>query len=193
MNKHIKEAITVLEQGGIVIFPTDTAFGIGCRMDDEKAVEKLFSIRKRPNRHAVPVLFSSTDMVKQYVTEIPDRVMDDLMLKYWPGALTVILPAQLKKVPKLVRGGGITVGTRIPAHKVPLALINGLKFPLIGTSANFHGEPTPYKLADIDPQLHYLVDYLVPGTTSVGEASTVIDCSDEPWKIVRQGAVQVNF
>jgi L-threonylcarbamoyladenylate synthase len=193
MNKHIKEAIKVLKQGGIVIFPTDTAFGIGCRMDDEQAVEKLFSIRKRPNRQAVPVLFSSTDMVRDYVTDIPEKVMDDLMLKYWPGAVTIILPAQLKKVPKLVRGGGITIGTRIPAHEIPLSLIQGLKVPLIGTSANFHGEPTPYKLANIDPKLHYLVDYLVPGTTSLGKESTVIDCSAGSWKVVRQGAVELKL
>jgi L-threonylcarbamoyladenylate synthase len=193
MNKHIKEAIQVLEQGGIVIYPTDTAFGIGCRMDNEQAVEKLFSIRNRPSRQAVPVLFSSTDMVKEYVTAIPEQVMDTMILRYWPGALTVILPARLKKVPKLVRGGGITIGTRIPAHAVPLALIHGMNVPLIGTSANFHGEPTPYKLADIDPKLHYLVDYLVPGTTSIGKVSTVVDCSVEPWKIVRQGALMVEL
>jgi L-threonylcarbamoyladenylate synthase len=191
MENNIKQAIKVLKQGGIVIYPTDTAFGIGCRMDDEQAVEKLFSIRKRPNIQAVPVLFSSTKMMEEYVTDIPGRVMDDLMLKYWPGALTVILPADLKKVPKLVRGGGISIGCRIPAHEVPLSLIAGLKVPIIGTSANFHGEPTPYTLAEIDPQLHYLVDYLVPGTTSVGKESTVIDCVNEPWKIVRQGAVEV--
>jgi L-threonylcarbamoyladenylate synthase len=193
MNKHIKEAVNILDQGGIVIFPTDTAFGIGCRMDDEKAVEKLFSIRNRPSRQPVPVLFNSTDMVKNFVTEIPDTVMDNILLKYWPGAVTVILPAKLETVPTLVRGGGLTLGTRIPAHEVPLALINDLKVPLIGTSANFHGEPTPYKLTDIDPKLHYLVDYLIPGTTSVGKVSTVIDCTVEPWKVVRTGAVTLDL
>lgn len=189
MNKHIKEAIKVLEQGGIIIFPTDTAFGIGCRMDDIQAVEKLFSIRKRPNRQAVPVLFNSVEMIEQYVLDIPQKVRDKLMKKYWPGALTIILPADLKKVPKLVRGGGISIGTRIPAHEVPLSLITELGVPLIGTSANFHGEKTPYKLADIDPKLHYLVDYLIPGTTSLQKESTVIDCTKVPWEIKRQGAI----
>ena len=190
-DKKIKEAVTVLKQGGIVIFPTDTAFGIGCRMDNVQAVEKLFSISKRPNRQAVPVLFNSVNMIEQYVLNIPEKVKGELMEKYWPGALTIILPADLKKIPKLVRGGGITIGTRIPDHAVPLSLIEGLGVPLIGTSANFHGVQTPYTLADIEPKLHYLVDYLIPGTTNLQKESTVIDCTKDPWQVVRQGAAKV--
>jgi len=191
MDNKIQEAIKVLKQGGIVIFPTDTAFGIGCRMDDVQAVEKLFSIRKRSPQQAVPVLFNSVEMVEKYTLGIPQKVRSELMEKYWPGALTIILPANLTKVPKLIRGGGVSIGTRIPAHEVPLSLITGLGVPLIGTSANFHGEPTPYKLADIDPKLHHLVDYLVPGTTTLQKESTVIDCTKEPWEIRRQGAVKL--
>lgn len=191
MNKYREEAITILKQGGIVIFPTDTAFGIGCRMDNEQAVEKLFSIRKRPSKQAVPVLFNSIELVEQYVLDIPEKVRSELMDKYWPGALTIILPADMKKVPKLVRGGGMSIGTRIPAHEVPLSLISAIGVPLIGTSANFHGEPTPYRLADIDPKLYRLVNYVVPGTTSIKKESTVIDCTIEPWQIRRQGAIAI--
>jgi L-threonylcarbamoyladenylate synthase len=190
--EHIKKAVQILKEGGVVIFPTDTAFGIGCRVDDEEAVKKVFSIRKRPTTQAVPVLCSSVEMVKEYVTDFPEKVRS-LIDRYWPGALTVILPAQLEKTPSLVRGGGITIGTRIPNHASTLEMIRGLNVPIIGPSANFHGDPTPYEMADIDPRLYNLVDYIVPGVCSVKKESTVIDCSEEKFKIIRKGALDIGI
>lgn len=191
MNIHSKKAVKILKEGGVLIFPTDTAFGIGCRADDEEAVQKVFNIRKRPLTQAVPVLFSSVEMVKEYVTDFPDtiRVLTD---KHWPGALTIILPAKIDKVPSLVRSGGLSIGVRIPNHPGTLQMIKGVGVPIIGPSANFHGDPTPYEMADIDPRLYNLVDYIVPGICSVKKESTVIDCSITPWKIVRQGAIKIN-
>src|SRR3990167_257366 len=107
----LDKAIDVMKQGGIVIFPTDTAFGIGCRMDDEKAVAKLFKIKKRPSDKAVPVLFENVPMVDEYVLPY-DASIKRLMREYWPGALTIILPCRTSKVPSLVRGGGKTLGVR---------------------------------------------------------------------------------
>lgn len=193
MHNEITQAIQILKEGGIVIFPTDTAFGIGCRMDKEASVKKLFSIRRRPNTQAVPVLFDTVSRVESYVTEIADTVRKELIDKYWPGALTIILPAKLEKVPEIVRGGGLTIGTRIPAHAVPVSLIQGIDVPLIGTSANLHGDKTPYLLSDIKPELFSLVDYLISGTTSIQQESTVIDCSSESWTIKRQGAVKITL
>lgn len=193
MNNHITEATTVLNQGGIVIFPTDTAFGIGCLANNILAIEKIFSIRQRPHTQAAPVLFDTVSRVREYVTHIPETVERELMEKYWPGALTVILPAKLTKMPSLVRGGGLTIGTRIPAHEIPRLLVQKTGVPLLGPSANFHGKPTPYRLADIDPSLIALVDYIVPGTTTVMRESTVIDCSETPWEIKRQGALEVTL
>ena len=115
----IPHAIELIKKGGIIIYPTDTAFGIGCRIDNEAAVSKLFSIRERPVNKATPVLFSSLEMAEEFVTDIPEDVRP-LLKKYWPGALTVILPADLKKVPSLIRGGGLGIGCRVPNHEVPL-------------------------------------------------------------------------
>ena len=191
MNIHSDKAVEILRDGGVVIFPTDTAFGIGCRMDDIEAVQKVFNIRKRPITQAVPVLFSSIDMVKKYVKSFPEEIKS-LTDKYWPGALTIILPARIDKVPSLVRGGGLTIGVRIPSHKETLKMIENTGVPIIGPSANFHGGNTPFDMADIDPSLYNLVDYVLPGVCSVKKESTVIDCSVNPWKVVRQGAVNIN-
>lgn len=190
MNSDIQKAIEVLSDGGIVIFPTDTAFGIGCRVDREDSIKRLFQIRKRPETQAMSVLVSSVEMAKEYVQNIPQEVQEKLINKYWPGALTVVLNAQ-ESVLKSVTGGGFTVGVRIPNHLATLELINGLGVGLLGPSANFHGEQTPYSMDDLSPELVRLVDYVVPGECIVKEASTVIDCTVAPWKIIRDGAVKL--
>ncbi|MFH0864167.1 MAG: L-threonylcarbamoyladenylate synthase [Candidatus Gottesmanbacteria bacterium] len=189
--ENVDRAIKIINKGGIIIFPTDTAFGIGSRMDNEKSVERLFKIRQRPVNMAVPVLVSSIDMAQKYLQPIGDEVKK-LMTKYWPGALTVILPCKPELVPGLVRGGGQTLGVRMPNHEVPLYIINSIGVPILGSSANFHGQSTPYKTQDLSPELIKMVDYVIPGECQLGMASTVIDCSVKPWKIIRQGAVKIS-
>lgn len=192
MNNQIQKAIEILKSGGVGIFPTDTAFGIGCVIDDEKAVERLFDIRKRPPTQATPVLIDSIEMAREYFVHIPKEV-EELMQKHWPGALTIVLQSRTEKIPSLVRGGGSTIGLRIPNHPVTRKLIRGVGKPILGPSANFHGEPTPYTFESLDPELVRLADFVLPGECSVKEASTVIDCTVRPWKILRQGKVSVSF
>jgi len=192
MENAIEKATNVLREGGIVIFPTDTAFGIGCRIDDERAVKRLFAIRRRPETWATPVLISHAHMAKKYVLPIPQRVEKILIERYWPGALTIVLPCKTEQVPELVRGGGKTLGIRMPNHPVTLDIIKNLGIPILGPSANIHGEKTPYMYEDLDPDLVSLVDFVLPGACIMKKASTVIDCSVEPWNILREGAVEIN-
>lgn len=190
MINQIQKAIEILKNGGVGIFPTDTAFGIGCVIDDEKAVERLFDIRKRPPTQATPVLIDSIEMAREYFVHIPKDV-EALMQRYWPGALTIVLQSKTARIPSLVRGGGNTIGLRIPNHEVTRDLIRGVGKPILGPSANFHGEPTPYMFESLDPELVKLVDFVLPGECSIKEASTVIDCTASSWKILRQGAVTI--
>jgi len=189
----IEQAIRILNQGGVVIFPTDTAFGIGCRMDREDAIKRLFTIRKRPETQATPVLVSGIAMAKEYLLSVPDDVREKLIDKYWPGALTIVLPCQTEKVPELVRGQGTNLGVRMPNHETALAIIEQVGVPLLGPSANFHGEKTPYLFEDLDKELVKLVDFVVPGECSVKEASTVVDCSVNPWHVLRQGMIEIEI
>lgn len=189
--KEIEEAIKILTQGGIVIFPTDTAFGIGCRIDDEKAIERLFKIRRRPQEKAVPVLVDSFEMAQEYLLPISKDVREKLIKPFWPGALTIILPCKLDKVPELVRGGGSNLGVRMPDNEVVLSLIGGVGVPILGSSANFSGGKTPFQFLDIDKELLSKVDYVVEGECKFKEPSTVIDCSVRPWKIIRMGVVKL--
>ena len=192
MQDQLKKAIEILRDGGIVIFPTDTAYGIGCRLDDERAVRRLFKIRKRPITQATPVLVDSIEMAKRYLEIIPYDVEEKLIKPYWPGKLTIILDCIIVKVPSLVRGGGQTLGVRLPNHELITKIIQELGVPLLGPSANFHKETTPFKFKDLDPKLVRLADYVLEyDSNSDKTVSTVIDCSSVPWKIVRQGAVKI--
>lgn len=184
----IQNAIRILKDGGIVIYPTDTAFGIGCRIDRHDSVDKLFAIRNRPRSMATPVLVDSMEMALSYYSS-PANIVRRLMREHWPGALTIIAHCRKNLIYSPIRGGGGTVGLRMPNHQTALALIRGVGVPIIGTSANFHGMPTPYTFSDLDPELVKLADAVVPGACSVGLASTVVDCSTHPYIIVRQGSV----
>lgn len=188
----VEQAIKIVKKGGIVIIPTDTAFGISCRMDNEPAIKKLFDIRKRPESQATPVLFDSIERVREFVTF--DSSVEELMIKYWPGALTIVLKCDTSKVPGLVRGGGENLGVRIPDHLIPRRIAEEIGVPILGPSANFHGEQTPYKFEELDKSLTKLVDFIVEGKTKGGNlASTVIDCTEKPWRIIRQGAVKIDL
>lgn len=190
MEDIVKQAIKIIKEGGIIIYPTDTAFGIGCRIDGPKSVDRLLTLRKRPLSQAMPVLVATKEMALPYWSH-PSHIVRRLMNQYWPGALTIVAPCKKRLIYSPIRGGGDTVGLRMPNHKTTLTIIKGVGVPILGPSANFHGQPTPYRLQDLDPELVKLVDLVVSGKCSVGQASTVVDCSVDPYKIIRQGAVKL--
>jgi L-threonylcarbamoyladenylate synthase len=190
MNKNLEKAIKVVRDGGIIIYPTDTAFGIGCRIDKVDSVRRLYKIRRRPSEKAVPVLVSSKKMAEEYASDIKPEAFE-LIEKYWPGGLTLVLRSTVAKVPEIVRGGGLTVGLRMPNHDSALELIRKVGVPIVGCSANFAGEATPYKMSDLNPELIKLVDFVLPGRTTLKKASTVVDLSSGKMKIIREGAVRL--
>lgn len=188
----LPKAIEVMRQGGIVIYPTDTAFGIGCRIDNHSAVERLFSIRKKPPFMPMPVLVTDILMAKKYFKmPIPQRAEKDIK-KFWPGGLTVVYYySNNKNISSLISGSTTTIGMRAPDHKCPLKIIEAVGKPIVGTSANFHGKFTPFRTQDIDPGLIKLVDYVVEGTCKRQNISTVVDYTFDPPKILRQGVVRI--
>ena len=189
--EEIKKVANILKNGGIVIFPTDTAFGIGCRIDIEGAVRKLLEIRKRPVAQPSPVLVSGLEMAKKYVESIPYEVEKNLIKKFWPGALTIILKAKKDLVPDAVRGGGENLGVRMPNSFPLLKIIDTVGVPILGSSANFSRGKTPFSNDELDPNLTKLVDYVVKGESKNRNASTIIDCTTKDWKILRQGAIEI--
>jgi len=188
MKQDSTQAITVLKEGGIVIFPTDTAFGIGCRIDDRKAVDRLFRIRKRPRTQATPVLVASIDQALPYL-DSPSDIVRQLMNQYWPGALTIVSLCKKELVYSPIRGDGKTIGIRMPDHTDVRTVIAQVGVPILGPSANIHGKKTPFLFEELDPVLTSQVDFVLPGACQRKIVSTVVDCSVDPFSIIRQGAV----
>ncbi len=186
MNKDLKKAIETLKKGGVVIFPTDTAFGIGVRIDKTESIEKLIKIRGRDELKPFPILVDSIKMAKPINKEV-----NQLMKKYWPGGLTIVLPCLKEKVSPLIRANNNTIGLRMPDHKQTLSLIKGVGVPIIGCSANFPNDKPPFSLKEVDKNLIKSVNFVLKGKCFKKKQSTVIDCSKKPWRILRIGAVSI--
>jgi L-threonylcarbamoyladenylate synthase len=191
-NNNYKKAIKILKKGGIVVFPTDTVYGMGCRIEKRSYVKKLFKIRKRPFQKAVPILVSSIEMAVKYFRSPLPNIVRSLMKDYWPGGLTVVYFRNKNTVSSYVSGEGDTIGIRMPDYKNILQMIEEVGVPVIGTSANFHSKPTPVKYAQLDLDLVKLSDYVIKGECRGDKSSTVIDCTKKPWEILRQGTVKID-
>lgn len=180
-----------LKTGGVVIFPTDTVWGVGCRFDNVEAVKRVYQIRNRPEEKAVPVLVSSLFQAQEYFTDLPEKVTT-LLKNYWPGGLTVVYFAKQDRVLPEVRGGGETVGLRMPNKIELLKVIKGVGVPILGPSANFSGGKTPTNKNELDTNLIKLADMVMEGECDGNLSSTVIDCTKTPWQVIRQGAVLID-
>jgi L-threonylcarbamoyladenylate synthase len=192
MNHKLEKAIKVFKDGGIVIFPTDTAIGIGCRLNNESSLKRLFEIRKRPKNKPVLALVDSLEMAQKYLLPISQEIKEELIRKYWPGELTIIFNCDLNKVPSIARGGGKTLGIRFPNDARLIELIRKVGSPIVAPSANFAGRETPFKFEDLDPKLVKQADYVLDENPNYKNiVSTVIDCTVNPWKILREGATKI--
>jgi len=174
----IENTVNILRQGGVVVFPTDTVYGIGCRFDRQEAVARIQNIKKS-NQH-FPLLISDVKTAHQMAIVTPQA--QHFMDRYWPGALTLILEAKVKHE---------KIGLRLPDSDQLREIIDKVGVPIVGTSANFHGQKTAATFSELDPNLVKLADFVVRGTCKLGKESTVVDATFNPPKLVRQGAVKI--
>ncbi len=183
-------AANLLRQGEVIALPTDTVYGVGALAFNAGAVAKIYAVKERSADKAIPVFVASVDDLEQVCSDVSPDVLP-LLEQYWPGALTVILPAS-PRLPGVVVNYGHTVAVRIPNHPVVLNLLALLKEPLAVTSANLSGRPTPAAPAEIKAQLEGRIPLILDdGPRPGGIPSTILDLSQSPPKVLRQGAVQI--
>jgi len=182
----VREAAEILKSGGIVIFPTDTVFGVGCILSDEKAVERLYKIKKRPKEMPTLLLVKDLSQAEQFVEF--NKISKKLAKSFWPGALTIVLKAK-SLVSKLILGKNNTLGLRIPNHEVPRKLIDLVGEPILAPSANFRGFKAPSKLSEIDKGLLNLVDYVIELECGGEKPSTIVEVLDNTHRIIRTGPI----
>ena len=181
-------AIESIRNGGVVIFPTDTVYGIGCDPYNEDAVERIYQLKNRDSRKPLPILAYSKQVLENIVEF--DETASRIAEKFWPGGLTMVLPLKDDKLKKLSRGTN-TIAVRVPNNKCVLAFLKKCEL-IVGTSANISGKE-PFT----DPQNieNDLIDYdifLNDGIIQSSGASTVIKIENEEIKILRSGDISEN-
>ena len=159
MQKAIEKCVEVLREGGIILYPTDTVWGIGCDATNEEAVAKVYALKRSEEKHSMLCLMLNADMVVRYVNKAPGIAFQVMELSDKP--LTAILPGAVGVAKNLVPESG-TLGVRIPQHDFCQALLRKFGRPIVSTSANISGEPTPMKgLGEVSREIIDGVDYVV--------------------------------
>jgi len=176
----IPTAVKVLQQGGLVIYPTETCYGLGVDATNPVAVRQVFKTKKRPLNKPLSVIVSSLEMIKEYAV-IP-RDVEALVKEYMPGPLTLIV--KNKKFPSILTSGEIKVGFRIPDHVIALELVKQFGKPITATSANISGEPNPYTVPKLP--VDFIINY---GELPEVMPSTVYDTLIK--KVIREGPIKL--
>ncbi len=181
-------AARVLREGGLVAFPTETFYGLGADALSETAVGRVFAAKGRPADKPLLVLVDSVAMVERVARDVPPRART-LMARYWPGPLTLVLPARAELPTALTAGTG-TIGVRLSGHPVARALVAAAGRPVTAPSANRHAGRPPCTAAEVQAGLgDHLQAILDAGPTAGGPPSTVLDLTRTPAVVVRAGAI----
>jgi L-threonylcarbamoyladenylate synthase len=184
----IENGIAILKQGGLVAYPTDTVYGLGAYAYLSGAVKRIYDVKERPRDMPLPLLLADENMIADIAAELSPLAW--LLIKeFLPGALTLVVSKSIA-VPRIVGSEGPTIAVRIPAHPVPVALIRGMGAPIIGTSANLSGKPSPLTAEEVNNQLGDRVDLVIDGGKCPGgKESTVVDVTGDKPVILREGAI----
>ena len=158
MQKNIEQAVEVLRNGGLILYPTDTVWGIGCDATNAEAVAKIYALKQSEDKKSMLVLCASADMIVRYVNKAPGIAFDVMEMATKP--LTLILPGAVGVAPNLIPEEG-TLGVRVPDHDFCQRLLQRFGKPIVSTSANISGEPTPRSVRDISKEIIEGVDFMV--------------------------------
>jgi L-threonylcarbamoyladenylate synthase len=183
----IFQCASLVKSGGVIVYPTDTIYGIGCNPYNDKSVERIFKIKGRNKNNPLPILASNIQDIEKIVSL--GKIGKLLARTYWPGALTIISPIIDENISTKVTSGKMSIGVRIPNNKCILSLLRHCKY-LVGTSANKSGEnPSKNPSEIISSPLHGFDALLDGGTVEGGVESTIVDLTDFTPKIIRERAI----
>jgi L-threonylcarbamoyladenylate synthase len=178
---HISQAAEQLRNGAVIAFPTDTLYGVGARARDPLAVERLYRAKQRPTGQPMVWLVLDRAQVERFT--VVSTAAADLMARFWPGPLTLVLPAR-------DTSDGPTIAARAPNHDVALALLTVLGEPIASSSANPAGQPPPVDADQVIAGMEGRIDLVLDGgPCRIGHPSTILDLSGTEPRILREGAI----
>ena len=185
---HIERAVELLWRGEVVGVPTDTLYGLAADPYNLAAVDSIYRIKGRPERKALPILIAEPDQARDLARELTD-IFFKLAEKFWPGALTLVVDAS-SRLPFKVTGHTGRVALRVPAAKIPCAIIRQFNRPITGTSANLSGREACRSAAEVAYQIGDRLPLILDGGETTGSLpSTVVDIRGDKWRILRDGPV----
>jgi L-threonylcarbamoyladenylate synthase len=185
----LSDALVALRAGEVIVLPTDTVYGIAVDPSRPGATDRLFAIKERPTDVALPILAADARQAFSLAGEVPP-VARRLAEAFWPGGLTIVLPRRAGLGFDLGGGDDATIGVRVPDHDVPRTLARSVG-PLATTSANLHGQPTPETAAGVAAELAG-VSVVLDGGRCAGAPSTVVVCTSDDWRVVREGRIGIH-
>jgi L-threonylcarbamoyladenylate synthase len=184
----LTKAAKILLGGGIIAYPTETFYGLGADATNEKAIQKIFTVKVRDFKNPISLIIGQTDDIYALVQNVSEAAKK-LMAAFWPGALTIVFSAANTVSPLLTAGSG-KIGLRLSSHKGALGIVQKLKRPLTATSANLSGAPECISASDVALQLGDKIDAIIDlGNTPGTKGSTIIDVTSTPPVILREGAI----
>lgn len=186
----IAEAISVLKAGGVVVYPTETFYGLGADASNESAVERIFAIKGRAFENPISVIIADKSQLNKLVKEIPEAAQI-LMRRFWPGPLTIVFKAAACISPLLTAKTG-KIGIRISSHPIAALLAREIGNPLTATSANLSGQTEAISAAEVKESLGSLPDLIIDSGKTPGKpGSTILDVAVSPFTILREGAINI--
>lgn len=185
----MSKAAGLIKEGGLVVFPTTSFYGLGAEAFNAEAVDKVFRVKKRDSNKPVLILIASLADLAPLVRKIP-KTATRLMEAFWPGSLTLVFQASDLLPPNLTGYTG-KIGIRLAGHPVACSLVRAVKSPITGTSANLSGKGGCTAVARLDHRIRDQVDLVLDAGTLVGvKGSTVLDVTVDPPKILREGVIK---
>jgi L-threonylcarbamoyladenylate synthase len=182
----IQKALHILQNGGIVAFPTDTVYGLGSLAFDNTAIESIYAAKDRPIEKAIPILIADLDDLEKVADDIPDMALR-FAARFWPGALTCVVPKKPTLPPAV--SATQTIAVRIPDHPDARTLLRTAG-PMAVTSANISGQPSPSTAQEVYDQLNGRIPLILDGgKTPGGLPSTLVDCTGDKPVILREGPI----
>ena len=190
-NDELEEVAEIIRNGGVVIFPTETVYGIGGNALNTETIKKIYEVKKRPSSKPLSILVKDKDEIEKYAqitSEIEKKIIDNFM----PGPITLVLKKKENIIPEIVTAGNDTIGVRIPNNNIIAQVLKSCSLPIAAPSANISGQPSSTKLEDVIDDFNGKVDAMIDGGECTEKvSSTVVQVVDGKVRILREGIITI--
>jgi L-threonylcarbamoyladenylate synthase len=187
----VKESVKTLKNGGIVAYPTESFYALGVNASNEPAVKKIYTLKKRTRKKAMPIIVGNEEMLKSLVKNIQPQA-EKLMKKFWPGPLTLVFESK-GYLPEILTGGTGKIAVRIPGKGFALDLVQTADLPITATSANYSGQQPARSSGEVIKYFKENIDLIIEDVqTPGGKPSTILDVTTMSIKVLREGSIRAD-